>query len=139
MTVDGKHCESTIDFFLLYRHLDATVLSVDTDLDTTLKPHRPVVLQIGTNTQGISFLVFQAYQNIPTKPLIGPQLQHPNYDVVLEVLEDFYGRLGGLDTAHVTLEGDLRAEGIQILDRTCRAWNELAWQELKQVTGSNPT
>eukprot|EP00959_Pyramimonas_sp_CCMP1952_P245374 5128478-Pyramimonas_sp.AAC.1 len=41
--------------------------------------------------------------------------------------------------AHVTLEGDLRAEGIQILNQAYRTWNELAWQELEQVTGTSPT
>eukprot|EP00959_Pyramimonas_sp_CCMP1952_P231957 4847452-Pyramimonas_sp.AAC.1 len=95
MTIDGKHCESTVDFFLLYRHLDAAVLAVGTDLDTTLKPHRPVVLQIGTDTKGITIQVPKAYQKIPTKPLIGPHQRHPDYDAVLGVLEEFYEHLGG--------------------------------------------
>eukprot|EP00959_Pyramimonas_sp_CCMP1952_P240702 5030576-Pyramimonas_sp.AAC.1 len=103
-------------------------------IDLPVGPHRPVKLTFKAKSGDQKVRIAKKSQAPPGTRVVGPVLLDPDMSEPDRLLDEFFDKAGGTSD-QITLQGDNLKTGIEVLNKTCATWNDIAWQDVTHVTG----
>ena len=134
----GGQSVSSIDYFVMSRHLADVVSNIQVCPITVPKPHRPTYLCFNTRPKNVQVCVLKEPSNLPTDPPFGPVVPpsdwQPTCDRVEAVLASSGCRVDG--DVYVDVQNESLGTIKQDLGTAMEKWFSHAEQDLLFIVGS---
>eukprot|EP00959_Pyramimonas_sp_CCMP1952_P006908 144266-Pyramimonas_sp.AAC.1 len=73
-------------------------------------------------------MIAKKYQRPPGTRVAGPVLPDPDISEPDRLLDELFDIIGGAPD-QITLRGENLKAGVEVLNKTCDMWSDIAWRE----------